>query len=61
MTNRKRDNDTALGCIVHTILGLLFIPIVGLFLICSKKPEKKNLGWILLIVGVLLWIIFAVI
>ena len=40
MVKRKRDDDTAMGCIVYAVLGLLLMPIVGLFLVCSKDPEN---------------------
>ena len=54
------DDDAATGCIVYLILILFFMPIVGLFLICGKDPDKKPLGWVLLIIGIILWIVVGV-
>ena len=51
---RRRDDDAAMGCIVYEVLGLILMPLIGLFLVCSKDPEKKTWGWILLIVGIIL-------
>lgn len=60
MPKRKRDEDAALGCIVFAVLCLLFMPVVGLFLLSRKDPEKKTWGLILLIAGIILWIIVLV-
>lgn len=56
---RRSDDDAAMGCIVYAILAIFFMPIVGLVLVCGKDPEKKALGWVLLVVGIILWIIVA--
>ena len=60
MASRKRDDDTAMGCIIYAVLGLILMPLVGLFLVCSKDAEKKAWGWILLILGIILWIVFSI-
>lgn len=58
---RKRsDDDAAIGCIVYLLLIIFFMPIVGLFLICGKDPDKKPIGWVLLIIGIILWIVVGV-
>ena len=58
---RKRsDDDAAIGCIVYLLLIIFFMPIVGLFLICRKDPDKKPIGWVLLIIGIILWIVVGV-
>ena len=54
MAKRKSDDDAAMGCIMFAVLGLMLMPVIGLFLVCSKDPEKKTWGWILLIVGIIL-------
>ena len=55
---RKRsDDEAALGCIVYLLLIVFFMPIVGLFLVCGKDSDKKALGWVLLVIGIILWII----
>ena len=41
-------------------LIIFFMPIVGLFLICGKDPDKKPIGWVLLIIGIILWIVVGV-
>ena len=57
---RHSNDDAAMGCIVYLLLVLFFMPIVGLYLVCGKDPEKKTLGWVLLILGVILWIVVGV-
>lgn len=60
MSRRRRsDDDAAMGCIVYALLALFFMPIVGLVLVFGKDPERKTLGWVLLIVGIILWIIIG--
>ena len=60
MTKRNRDDDAALGCVVYAILGIVLMPIIGLVLVCSKDPEKKTWGWILLIIGLVLLVILSI-
>ena len=57
---RKRSNDDGImGCLVYVLIAIFFMPIVGLFMLWGKDPEKKSLGLVLLITGILLWIILA--
>ena len=60
MTKRNRDDDAALGWVVYAILGIVLMPVIGLFLVCSKDPEKKTWGWILLIIGLVLLAILGI-
>ena len=57
---RRRDDDAAMGCIMFAVLGLMLMPVIGLFLVCSKDPEKKTWGWILLIVGIVLLAVLGI-
>ena len=57
---RRSDDDAALGCVVYAILGIVLMPVIGLFLVCSKDPEKKTWGWILLIIGLVLLAILGI-
>lgn len=57
---RRRNGDATMGCIVYAVLGLILMPLIGLFFVCSKDTEKKTWGWILLILGIILWIVFGV-
>ena len=60
MSRRRRSSDdAAMGCVAFAILALLFMPIVGLVMICSKDPDKQTWGWILLVVGAILWLMVA--
>ena len=60
MTKRNRDDDAALGCVVYAILGIVLMPVISLVLVCSKDPEKKTWGWILLIIGLVLLAILGI-
>jgi hypothetical protein len=53
-------DDGVTGCLAYVLLGLFLMPILGLVFISSKDPDKKTLGWILLVVGIILWIIVGV-
>jgi len=57
---RRRDDDAAMGCVVYAVLGLILMPVIGLLWVCSKDSEKKTWGWILLVLGVILWIVFGI-
>ena len=50
-------DDGSTGCLAFALLVLFVMPVVGLIIVCRKDPEKKTLGWILLVVGTILWII----
>jgi len=52
---RKRADDDVTGCLAYIFLGLFFMPIVGLFFVLGKNPERKPLGWVLLILGIIIW------
>lgn len=60
MGNRKNQDDGLIGCIAAVLLGILFMPFVGAYFIASKNPERKALGWILLVVGCVLWFVFLI-
>lgn len=57
---RSSDDNAALGCVVYVLLAIFFMPIVGLVLAFGKNHEKRPLGWVLLIVGIILWVVLAV-
>ena len=52
---RRKKDDSTLGCVIYAILALIAMPIVGVFLIGSKEPTKNIWGWVLLIVGLIIW------
>lgn len=56
---RKRTDDDVTGCLAYVLLGLFFMPIVGLLFVLGKDPERKTLGWFLLIAGIIWTIIGA--
>ena len=53
-------DDGSTGRLAFALLVLFVMPVVGLIMVCSKDPETKTLGWILLVVGTILWIIIGV-
>ena len=60
MPNKRIDDYAALVRVVYAIIGMLLMPVACLFLVCSKDSEKKRLGWILLVVRVILWIVVGI-
>ena len=47
-----------MGCLVVMILCLIAMPLVGLYLILRRDGdgETKAVGWILLVVGIVIWL-----
>ena len=61
MRGRRRHHggdDSGAGCLVAMILALIAMPLVGLYLILKQDgdDETKAIGWILLVVGAVIWI-----
>ena len=53
-------NDAGMGCLLWLILGLVAMPLVGLYLLLSGKDfDKKAIGLVLLVLGTLFWIMVA--
>ena len=49
--------DSVIGRLVMIILGLIAMPLVGLYMMISgKESSHKTIGAILLIVGIIIWI-----
>ena len=51
----KSDNDGIIGCLALIFMIIFFMPIVGAGMLLSKDDEKRGIGLILLIVGLLIW------
>ena len=60
MAGNPKNDDATWGCIIHVIIGLILMPVVGLYLIASKDPEKKFWGWVLLVVGIVFLAVLGV-
>lgn len=60
MRKGRNKDDGATGCLSFALLALFLMPVVGFVIVCSKGPEKKSLGLILLVVGTILWIMIGV-
>ena len=54
---RKDGDDCTTSCIVYFILGIIAMPLLGLYLILKKDADDsaKTLGWVLLIVGIIIY------
>ena len=61
--SRKSGDDAALGCVVQMLLIVFLMPIVGLGFALSKNgdDESRALGWVLFGVGIVVWIVMAII
>lgn len=50
-------DESGMGCLVMIILGLIAMPLVGLYMMISgKDSSQKTIGTILLIIGIIIWI-----
>ena len=56
--NRNGGNGGGDGCLVWMILGIVALPLVGLYLLAKKDADSstKARGWVLFIVGSIIWI-----
>lgn len=54
--------DSATGCFVYFLLGIIAMPLLGLYLMLKKDASDNThvLGGVLLIVGIIIWIAIAV-
>ena len=58
---RHNHDDSGMGCLLAIVLGLMAMPLVGLYLLLAgKNSEQKVIGMLLTIVGVILWIMASV-
>lgn len=53
---RNDDDDFASGCVAWMILIVFLMPLVGLYIVYKGGEDKKLLGYVLTIVGTILWI-----
>ena len=58
---RDGGGDSGGNCLVLLILALIAMPFVGLYLILKKDGDEgtKVIGWILLVLGIILWVYLA--
>lgn len=50
-------DDSGIGCIVMVVLGLVAMPLVGLYMMAKGTGDsEKVIGAILTIVGIIIWI-----
>lgn len=54
---KKSSEDAALGCVAYCIVGMFFMPLLGLYFLLKGDPQKQPLGVLLLILGLVLWAI----
>ena len=55
MSGRKKD-DGMMGCLAIVFIGIVAMPLVGVYMLVKGKDEHKGIGLILTIIGVILWI-----
>lgn len=53
---RGRGNDDAVSLIAWLLVIIVAMPFTGLYFLLRKDPSKRWLGWVLLIIGIILWI-----
>ena len=58
--HRGGSDDSGMGCLVMIILGLVAMPLVGLYMLFKGDDDgQKAIGVILTIVGIIIWIAAA--
>ena len=58
--HRGGSDDSGMGCLVMIILGLVAMPLVGLYMLFQGDDDgQKAIGAILTIVGIIIWIAAA--
>ena len=55
MGRRRDDDEQVIGCVIYLMLIVLFMPVAGIYLLSKPSPDAKVGGWILLIIGAVLW------
>lgn len=53
---KQSEDDGTLGCLAAVIMGLIAMPILGIYLISKEDEGMKVVGVLLTIIGVVLWI-----
>ncbi len=57
---RGGSDDSGMGCLVMIILGMVAMPLVGLYMLFKGEDDgQKAIGAILTIVGIIIWIAAA--
>ena len=64
MTHRNcrhhQSDNSGMGCIVALVLGVIALPLVGLWMaLTGKESDQQALGIILTIIGIIIWIAIA--
>lgn len=61
--SRKNSDDAALGCVVQALMIVFLLPVVGLYFATRKNAdeESRTMGWFLFAIGIVIWIVFAII
>ena len=58
--SRRGSDDSGMGCLVMIILGMVAMPLVGLYMLFKGEDDgQKAIGVILTIVGIIIWIAAA--
>ena len=60
MSKNSRNNDGGIGCLAVMVLGVIAMPLVGLYLaVAGESKEQKIIGVALLIVGIIVYAKFG--
>ena len=57
----RRNNDDMTGCLAQILLVVFLMPVVGLYFALGKNSddESRTIGWVLFFVGIVIWIVLA--
>lgn len=54
--NNNSSDDGAIGCLIMLIIGMVALPLVGIYLMVNgESDDAKAMGIVLLIIGIILW------
>lgn len=60
MSGNRRSSGSSTECLALALLGIAFMPLVGLYMIVKGSGNEKGVGVLLTIVGLAIWIALSI-
>lgn len=61
MSRKQGNNDGFTSVLALIFISIFAMPLVGIYFLTSKNDKDKAIGIVMLIVGVIIWLILALI